>query len=266
MTNPVVILTDPERVERPLYAARLCVRGEGPVGNDPTGPKWIWDTEGDGIVLGKGSPFRATGPRLFDIGLIKGRGFKGGTALSVLAENLGERSGEGVYEGLQILGESDLDGSLQANWARGIWVCGKNLRAINAAGSRVNRFRRCRIAGVEEAIVLENAVHCWVTETQVDPGKPAGIPVVRINGGDHVFLCDNNITGRIIVEGNASNVTIRGFAQEIILRSGCRNITIDGVVERRLIIEPNVTGHCRAFVTGPITDDAKDFHVWRPGQ
>lgn len=251
-----------ERVNQtePLNAARLCLRGEGPVGNDPLGPKLFFNHAGDGIVLGAGDPFRATGGRLRDFGIIKGKGHKGGIALRVTAYTKSDRSGENIFENLLTLAEPDLDGKGEAYWRDGWVVEGDSLQDTNAAGSRQNKFLGGRIAGcLNDAIRLQNAVHCWVVNTQVDPGRAKNIPTVRIVGGDHVFLTGVNITGRIIIEGGAKNVLVDGFAQQVVIRSGCRNVTVRGIVEQSLVIEPDVTGRCDALTAAVVNQSPKSF-------
>lgn len=227
--SPIQI-SDRQFYRAPIVAPRVEIVGSGCNGTDPTGPILCFDPGvRDGITLGAGDPFRATGSRIS--GTRVARYASGGTAIKIAALNEGERPGEIVLRDILVCGMSDLaGGDAKDNWDTALLIDGGNLTATGAAGVRrirIDNFRAASCLG--DSIVLRNVTHLTGTAIQIDKGtSPRPVPTMVVEKSRHVNI-SVNLFGELHIR-NSDVVTVSGYVQTLRVDRLSTNVVVSGVV------------------------------------
>lgn len=251
-------LTETVTHMEPLKAPRVDIVGQGFNGTDPVGP--ILQFAGcDGLELGQGDPFRATGSHIERVRIVTNG--TGGTALKFFASSKAERPGEIVIRDVKIMGMSDLNGRGKNNWNHGLVIDGGELNEVNAAGIRKIIVENLRVAGCQsDSIILRNVTHFHGHAIEIDNGTAMreSPPRMIIEHSRHVFLSQMNLFGEVVLR-DCQNVILDGYAQVVTIEPGCKGIMISGIVDR-LLVDKDVEGRCDAM-TKKVGNISQKFRV-----
>jgi hypothetical protein len=217
-------------------APRIDIVGSGFNGTDATGPI-LQFAQGvrDGIVLGAGDPFRATGSRIERVRVA--RLGSGGVGIKIVALDEGQRPGEISIRDVLVCGMSDLRGGNPDNWDTALLIDGGPLTAVNAAGVRRIRIDKFRAAScLSDSIIFRNVTHLCGTDIQVDRGTAHGtMPTLIIENSTHVFLDGLNVFGEVHLRGKCSVIQIRGYAQAIYIGAECSQVNFSGSADKVVV-------------------------------
>ncbi len=234
----------------------INVVGLGTNGNDLSGPVVVFGGDGaDGFVLnGRNAPYWATGGSVENLRICRKKGTNGGRGLVVTALDAAQRTGEVTLRKLKIFPELALGGGgLAGNWTDGLVVDGSMLTTSGAAGIRRVMIDDVRVAGATgRSIFLNNAVHCCMSNVQVDPG---GVPlaVVEIKDGQNIEGVNLIIHGDLLLTGTPLEVTLQGRFHTIRISGGARAVTILGTTHF-LYVDPGATGLFCGHVSEGVTN------------
>lgn len=247
--------TAPDTKTATVDVPRIVLQGQGPVGNDATGPMWVWNHAGDGLVIGTGESYRGTGSIIENVKLVKGAGFNGGTALTLKATSPTERAGQTTVRRVLILNQTDLQSGVKAGrWESGLVIDGTALTKSGEAGVRVTHLDGIRIASCTGDFVrLDNAVHVVAHAMQIDPGQNKDGAKVRIRGGQQIFFTAANVFGEVVLEENATTVILDGYFAAVTIGPKCREIVVRGIVGK-LTVAAGATGRCDAYVRNTVNE------------
>ncbi len=250
-----------------IGAARNII-GTGTNGNDVVGPIALFGADiagiaGDGFVItGHDAPYRATGGSLQNLRVVRKAGTNGGRAIVVSAADTGHRPGEVLLRRLKVFPESALSSAAAGRWADGVVIDGSALTTPGAAGIRRTTMDDVRVSSVASpgrAFFLNNAVHCCMTNVQVDPG---GVPlaVFEIKDGQNIEGVNMIIHGDLIFTGTPVEVSLHGRFHTIRICGGARAVTIFGTTHF-LYVEPGATGGFFGHVSEGVDNDSATFTV-----
>lgn len=243
------------------------IAGRGTNGNDPEGAVVVFknaddETVTDGYVInGLSAPFRATGGGLENLRIVKKCGHFGGRAVVVTALNSAERSGEYTFRRLKIFKQGALAGGADSAWQDGFVVDGSMLTTSGAAGIRRVMIDDVRVAGVlGRSFFLNNAVHCCLTNCQVDPG---GVPLAtfEIKDGQNIEAVNLIIHGDLILTGSPVEVSLHGRFHTIRVGAGARAVTFFGTAHF-LYVEPGATGAFHGHISEGVANQSTGFKVF----
>lgn len=214
---------------QPWTASRVDIQGNGWNGTDKTGPALLFmPGSTDGLVLGGGDPYRATGGRIERVRIV--RKGSGGTAIKITALSAAERPGEMIIRDVLTCGLSDLQGGNPDNWDTGLLIDGGTLLEVGAAGVRRVRIEHFRAAScLGDSIVLRNVTHLSGDDIQIDQGTANRVPAMIVENSRHVQLSHLNLFGELQVRGS-TNVRIDGYVQTLRIDAKCQGIHVTGIV------------------------------------
>ncbi len=230
------LVTGTQHHEQSWTAPRVCISGQGPNGTDRTGPiiRFGYGAT-DGIVLGAGDPFRATGTLIERVRVV--RQGTGGTAIKIVALSVAERPGEIVIRDVLTCGMSDLQGgTVVDNWDTALLIDGGPVVGSGVAGIRRTRIDHFRAAScVGDAIVFKNVTHLAGTDIQGDRGTSGRVPTLVIEDSRDVNLSQLNWFGEVHLRGANSVINIDGYAQVIYVSEATIKINVRGTIDRMVV-------------------------------
>lgn len=263
LSPPDVQVSDAVQFATPYTVGQAKnIVGIGTNGNDFVGPIMVFDGTGqDGIVInGVGAPFRGTGGSVENLRICRKGGTSGGKALCIVAIDTQQRPGEIALKRLKLFPEAALHNCPAGNWDDGIHIDGSALTTPGAQGVRRVTMDDIRIAGCNRrSIVLNNAVHCCMTNIQLDPGS-APTASMEIIGGQNIVGNNFIVNGDVIVGGNAVEVSMHGRFHTIRIGPNCRAVTFFGTAHY-LYVEPGATGAFHGHVSGSVDNKSTAFAI-----
>lgn len=212
---------------QPWQTSRVDVQGvDGFNGTDKTGPALLFmPGAADGLVLGAGDPYRATGGKIERVRVV--RKGTGGAAIKITAKSAAGRPGELIIRDVLTCGLNDLQGGTPDNWDTGLLIDGGDLTEVNAAGIRRVRIERFRAAScLSDSIVLRNCVHLSADDVQIDRGTAKrDSPTMVIENCQHANFGKLNLFGELQLRGS-TNVVIDGYVQTLRVDGNCRGVNV----------------------------------------
>lgn len=240
------------------------VIGVGTNGNDLVGP--IAEFGGDNadgfVVNGRDALYRATGGSIENLRILRKNGTNGGRAVVLTALDAAQRSGELTLRKLKIFPAGSLGGGGSGRFRDGLVIDGSMLTTPGAAGIRRVMIDDVRVAGATgRSIFLNNAVHCCLSNVQVDPG---GVPlaIVEIRDGQNIEGVNMIVHGDLILSGSPVEVALHGRFHTLRIGGGSRAVTIFGTAHF-LYVDEGATGLFCGHVSQVVDNKSNSFKVVR---